>query len=188
MVTFVCEEGGTLIAFAQLRWTAAPSCVTAIDPGEIQRLYVARSWHGKGMAQALMAACLKEMERRASDVGWLGVWERNPQAIAFYKKVRALGGRQPCLSSRHRPSARHHHGPSGLDLRITCITPACSRLATLAADARRQMPIGHHRLNSIIHSTKAESELSCLTLMCRSQKVPLASKKLNWLKLLPTLL
>ena len=86
MVTLVCEEGGTLIAFAQLRWSEAPSCVPAIDPGEIQRLYVASSWHGKGIAQALMAACLKEMERRASDVVWLGVWERNPRAIAFYKK------------------------------------------------------------------------------------------------------
>jgi ribosomal protein S18 acetylase RimI-like enzyme len=86
MVSLVCEEGGTLIAFAQLRWSAAPSCVTAIDPGEIQRLYVASSWHGKGIAQALMAACLKEMERRASDVVWLGVWERNPRAIAFYRR------------------------------------------------------------------------------------------------------
>jgi len=86
MVSLVCEEGGTLIAFAQLRWSAAPSCVTAIDPGEIQRLYVSSSWHGKGIAQALMAACLKEMERRASDVVWLGVWERNPRAIAFYSR------------------------------------------------------------------------------------------------------
>jgi ribosomal protein S18 acetylase RimI-like enzyme len=26
------------------------------------------------------------MERRGSDVVWLGVWERNPRAIAFYRK------------------------------------------------------------------------------------------------------
>jgi ribosomal protein S18 acetylase RimI-like enzyme len=26
------------------------------------------------------------MERRRSDVAWLGVWERNARAIAFYRK------------------------------------------------------------------------------------------------------
>jgi diamine N-acetyltransferase len=34
----------------------------------------------------LMATCIKEMENRESDVVWLGVWERNPRAMAFYKK------------------------------------------------------------------------------------------------------
>jgi len=33
-----------------------------------------------------MATCIKEMENRESDVVWLGVWERNPRAMAFYKK------------------------------------------------------------------------------------------------------
>ena len=33
-----------------------------------------------------MRACLDEMERRGYDVVWLGVWERNPRAIAFYGK------------------------------------------------------------------------------------------------------
>jgi diamine N-acetyltransferase len=86
MATLVCEDGGNLAAFAQLRWSAAPGCVSAKSPGEIQRLYVAKSWHGKGMAHDLMAACIGEMEKRESDVVWLGVWERNPRAIAFYKK------------------------------------------------------------------------------------------------------
>ncbi len=86
MVTMVCEEGGNLTAFAQLRWSEAPSCVSAKSPGEIQRLYVAKSWHGKGVAHDLMATCIREMENRESDVVWLGVWERNPRAMAFYKK------------------------------------------------------------------------------------------------------
>jgi len=87
MTTLVCEDGGGLIAFAQLRWTEAPNCVTARNSGEIQRIYVAKSWHGKGIAQDLMARCLNEMIKRKSDVVWLGVWERNPRAIAFYKKI-----------------------------------------------------------------------------------------------------
>jgi diamine N-acetyltransferase len=86
MVTLVYEDEGDMIAFAQLRWAEAPSCVSAGTPGEIQRLYVAKAWHGKGIAQDLMSACIQEMEKRGSDVVWLGVWERNPRAIAFYKK------------------------------------------------------------------------------------------------------
>jgi ribosomal protein S18 acetylase RimI-like enzyme len=33
-----------------------------------------------------MKACLDEAERAGCDLVWLGVWERNPRAIAFYHK------------------------------------------------------------------------------------------------------
>jgi len=87
MLTLLCEDNGGLIGFAQLRWGKFPDCVTAKNPGEIQRLYVAENWHGKGVAQELMAACIREITQRKSDVIWLGVWEKNPRAIAFYKKL-----------------------------------------------------------------------------------------------------
>lgn len=86
MITLVCEERGNLIAFAQLRWGKAPACVSAYHPGEIYRFYVENQWHGKGIAQALMSACFAQMEEHKSEVVWLGVWERNPRAISFYKK------------------------------------------------------------------------------------------------------
>jgi ribosomal protein S18 acetylase RimI-like enzyme len=86
MVTLVCESQETLAGFAQLRWGGAPRCVVAAAPGEIQRLYVARKFHGMGVARKLMLACLDEMRARRSDVVWLGVWEHNPRAIAFYRK------------------------------------------------------------------------------------------------------
>jgi ribosomal protein S18 acetylase RimI-like enzyme len=85
-VTLVCDSQGTLVGFAQLRWGGAPSCVVAAAPGEVQRLYVAREFHGMGVARSLMLACLDEMNARRSDVVWLGVWEHNPRAIAFYRK------------------------------------------------------------------------------------------------------
>lgn len=92
-VTLLCEQDGKLVGFAQLRWGAPPSCVVAEAPGEIQRLYVAREFHGHGVAHELMQACIDAMTARRSDVVWLGVWERNPRAIAFYEKFgfRAVG-------------------------------------------------------------------------------------------------
>ncbi|MFO1302270.1 MAG: GNAT family N-acetyltransferase [Burkholderiales bacterium] len=86
MVTLVAEEAGRLVGYAQMRWGNAPACVKAGAPGEIQRLYVRRGAQGTGLAHALMRACLDEIARRGSDVAWLGVWERNPRAIAFYRK------------------------------------------------------------------------------------------------------
>ena len=86
MLTLLSEDGERLVGFAQLRWGTTPSCVVADSPGEIQRLYVARDWHGKGVAQDLMNASIDRIRERGSDLVWLGVWERNPRAISFYRK------------------------------------------------------------------------------------------------------
>ncbi len=85
-VTLVVETAGALIAYAQLRLVAAPTCVQGERPGEIQRFYVDRPWHGQGIAHALMAACLQALNEQACDTVWLGVWEHNPRAIAFYRR------------------------------------------------------------------------------------------------------
>lgn len=86
MITLLAEEDRRLVGFAQLRWGDAPDCISASSPGEIQRLYVLNEWHGKGVAQGLMNACLEKMKIHGSKVVWLGVWEQNPRAIAFYRK------------------------------------------------------------------------------------------------------
>lgn len=86
-LTLLVEHKQELIAYAQMRWNGSPSCVVAESPGEISRLYVDSHWHGKGLAQDLMLACLECLGERNCDVVWLGVWENNPKAIAFYTKL-----------------------------------------------------------------------------------------------------
>ncbi len=86
MVTLLTEISGQLVGFAQVRWADAPGCVATAHPGEIHRLYVREGWHGKGIAHRLMNACVAELGRRGCDAVWLGVWEHNPRAIAFYTK------------------------------------------------------------------------------------------------------
>lgn len=75
-----------MLGYAQMRWGAAPDCVSSSSPGEIQRLYIVEDRHGKGVAQELMRACIREIMQPGSDVVWVGVWAHNPRAIAFYKK------------------------------------------------------------------------------------------------------
>jgi diamine N-acetyltransferase len=74
----VAEEERSLIGFAQMR---------AEEKGiEIARFYVDRRWQGQGLAQALMQAVIEEAKTRQMETIWLGVWERNERAIAFYRK------------------------------------------------------------------------------------------------------
>jgi ribosomal protein S18 acetylase RimI-like enzyme len=84
--TFVCEDEAELIGYAQLRWGPAPACVVATKPAEIRRIYVERQWHGGRIAQALMSELLAAALVGGADRIWLGVWEHNPRAIAFYEK------------------------------------------------------------------------------------------------------
>ena len=77
---------GKLIAFAQLRPGTAAG-VTGAAPIELWRFYVDAPHHGRGVAQQLMAMVCTAARERAADVVWLGVWERNLRAQAFYKKA-----------------------------------------------------------------------------------------------------
>lgn len=100
-VTLVAEDNQQLIAYAQLRWEQTPSCVTAESPGEIQRFYVDKNYHGKGLAQKLMSACLDVMKTHNTDAVWLSAWEENPRAISFYQKFnfQAVGENEFLLGS-----------------------------------------------------------------------------------------
>ena len=87
ILTLLGENDGSLIGYAQMRWGKVPECVVAQRPAEINRLYVAEQWHGKGIAQELMNACIEAAQECGSDAVWLGVWERNLRAISFYRKL-----------------------------------------------------------------------------------------------------
>lgn len=86
IVTLVAEVDGRAAGYAQLARGAAPPIVTGPLPMEIVRFYVDRPWHGRGLAQQLMAAAADSARAAGARTLWLGVWERNPRAIAFYRK------------------------------------------------------------------------------------------------------
>ena len=87
MTTLLAEAGGRLAGYAQLRSGPAPACVTGVDPIELMRFYVSREWHGRGVAQSLMGSIMQEAAGRGARTLWLGVWERNQRAQAFYRKA-----------------------------------------------------------------------------------------------------
>jgi ribosomal protein S18 acetylase RimI-like enzyme len=81
-VTLLCEENSVTIAYAQIRSTpGAPH-----GDVEIARFYVDKTHHGRGIAQMLMDAVETHARALAGTRLWLGVWEHNLRAIAFYRK------------------------------------------------------------------------------------------------------
>jgi diamine N-acetyltransferase len=86
MTTLLVEESGNAIAYAQIRADHIPECVTGPAPIELWRFYVDRAWHGRGVAQALMDHVKIVAAERGAKTLWLGVWERNDRARAFYAK------------------------------------------------------------------------------------------------------
>lgn len=98
MTTLLVECDGALGAFAQIRMGKAPACVTGPAPIEIKRFYADKAYHGKGVAQQLMRSCEDVARREKAQTIWLGVWEHNDRAIAFYRKLGFLPvGRQDFL-------------------------------------------------------------------------------------------
>jgi ribosomal protein S18 acetylase RimI-like enzyme len=86
ITTLLAEVNGELAGYAQLRAHTAPECVTGVMPLELWRFYVAAPWHGRGIAHALMRSVEQEARTREAQTLWLGVWERNERAKAFYRK------------------------------------------------------------------------------------------------------
>jgi ribosomal protein S18 acetylase RimI-like enzyme len=71
-----------LVAYAQLHMTPG------VPHGDVElaRFYVDQAHHGRGIAQALMTAVYANARALGGTRLWLGVWERNFRAIAFYRK------------------------------------------------------------------------------------------------------
>lgn len=77
---------GSLAGFAQVYAGPVPDCVSGEKPVELKRFYIDKPWHGRGLARDLMAAVERAAKARGARSMWLGVWERNDRAQAFYRK------------------------------------------------------------------------------------------------------
>ncbi len=86
ITTLLVDEGDETVAYAQVRSGHVPECVSGVAPIELWRFYVLRGWHGRAIAQALMARVVAEAVATGAKTLWLGVWERNLRARAFYSK------------------------------------------------------------------------------------------------------
>ena len=80
------EADGIAAGYAKLHPGKSTEAIKGARPIELVRLYVLHEWLGRGVGQVLMRACLDEARSAGYETIWLGVWERNARAQAFYRK------------------------------------------------------------------------------------------------------
>ena len=88
-VLIAIGSDGEIVGYVHVRLGAAPAAASVAPvarSGEIARLYADRRWHGRGLGAALMDAAVTTAAQWGAELVWLGVWEQNSRAIAFYAK------------------------------------------------------------------------------------------------------
>jgi diamine N-acetyltransferase len=78
VTALIAELGSATVGLAQWRIDG--------DAVELERIYVDRACHGTGLGKALLAAVAADATRRGKRSLYLGVWDRNERAIAFYRR------------------------------------------------------------------------------------------------------
>ncbi|MBW2201382.1 MAG: GNAT family N-acetyltransferase [Deltaproteobacteria bacterium] len=78
--------GAEVVGYAKLKAGEVPDCVRGPSPVELVRLYLDQRVLGKRYGAALIEACFKQARNSGYKTIWLGVWEYNERAQAFYRK------------------------------------------------------------------------------------------------------
>ena len=81
---FVKEED-KILGYLKLNTKTAQTDQVLDSSLEIERIYLTEEAQGKGIGKLLMDFSIAEAKRRNLLCLWLGVWEKNEKAIAFYK-------------------------------------------------------------------------------------------------------
>ncbi|MFN7947977.1 MAG: N-acetyltransferase [Blastocatellia bacterium] len=82
----IAEVAGAPAGYAKMQAGETPDCISDPQAIELSRLYVEQQHLGSGVGPALMQACLDEAGQRGHRTVYLGVWEDNHRAQAFYRK------------------------------------------------------------------------------------------------------
>lgn len=81
---YVNEE---LAGYLKINTDEAQSENLGRDSLEVERIYILSSFQKLGLGKVLMAEAVKLANEKQKNKIWLGVWEKNMNAIAFYEKV-----------------------------------------------------------------------------------------------------
>ncbi|MDB4881490.1 MAG: GCN5-related N-acetyltransferase [Gemmatimonadetes bacterium] len=84
VTVFFAERAGEVVGYVMLREGPAPPMVRGFDVLEIARFYARQHAKGTGVGPVLMQRVIHEAAARGKEALWLGVWEKNARAIAFY--------------------------------------------------------------------------------------------------------
>ncbi len=85
-IVLLAERRGELVGYLHLAPSETPECVAGPAAVELKRLYVDPSLHGQRIGRKLLDEGLARARQAGTRTVWLGVWENNTKAQAFYTR------------------------------------------------------------------------------------------------------
>lgn len=83
---FFARIDSEIAGYIKLNTGAAQTEKVEGDALEIERIYVTAQFQGAGVGKAMFDFASQIAKEQSRDAIWLGVWEDNPKAIAFYER------------------------------------------------------------------------------------------------------
>lgn len=83
---YFVRMGSEVIGYLKVNFGPAQTEVKDPQGLEIERIYVTKEYFGKNIGQALFSKATDIAKAHQLKYIWLGVWEENKRAIAFYTK------------------------------------------------------------------------------------------------------
>ena len=84
--TYFIMHEEEIAGFLKVNWGNAQTERELENAFEIQRLYVLQTYQGFGLGKQLFEFALEHAEKNGFSWAWLGVWEHNTKAQAFYNR------------------------------------------------------------------------------------------------------
>lgn len=83
---YFAQEDEMVIGYLKVNTGAAQTESKDLNAFEIERIYVDAAFLGKKIGQLLFNKAIELAKAKNKSYVWLGVWEENHRALAFYKK------------------------------------------------------------------------------------------------------
>lgn len=83
---YFLKDDRTIVGYLKVNWSSAQTELIDLNAFEIERIYILRSYFGKGFGQILMNHAMDLATNKNASYIWLGVWGKNDRAIRFYEK------------------------------------------------------------------------------------------------------
>ena len=83
---YFAQNGETIVGYLKVNTGDAQTEKKDVNAFEIERIYVDEAYLGKKIGQLLFNKAIDLANSKKTAYVWLGVWEENHRALAFYKK------------------------------------------------------------------------------------------------------
>lgn len=83
---FVAVDGDSFVGYLKLRVGEIPDCISNPKSIEIERIYADPDRKRQGIGSSLINAAVERAKSMGYTSVWLGVFQKNEPAVAFYQK------------------------------------------------------------------------------------------------------